>query len=202
VAELGRTLPLNQVLDVNTTVAEKLWLEGSEPPEEIDFHRDNAAISKNGLWLIRRLKLNELEASLVGTIKSPDQICLAAVAELSQLRKHGLSAISHGFATNHDGSGVFTVSPYIPDLIKCTSSDFREYVAPSLTNYLTEYQEDYKNDRSRLCFDDIYTSRQYSKLGQTSIPILLDVDPIMRVGGAWADQLASVMGLIANGDLY
>ena len=130
----GNVAKVNQTFEISAGEAGRMWVDGGPlPPEteytDTDFERLRR--SENGAWLVR---LNDpaVEGRLSG---SAAELAERAGAEFARLRAAGVNVVTHAITPSVLGRRIFTVSPWIDGVEKCSREAFDAVVQPALVVY-------------------------------------------------------------------
>jgi len=163
---------VNHRFDISPHAAARLWSEGEPLPEAgdypPDYHPSPTRIlrSADGRWLIRR-QVAPLPADILTTHETVD----TAAVELERLQTHGIDVVSHGITTSPMAETIFTVSPWIPDMVPCGEDAFRAAIAPRVGHY-------FRDSLGELVLYDVGKKEQFSSCAATDgQPFMHDADP-------------------------
>lgn len=190
---------INQQLGVDTALAEALWADGVANGADHDItgiNDDNTVRANNGTLLVRRKPLHETNESRLSL--TAEDICNTAIRELVRMRREQIDIISYGIVPSQDQKSVFTVTPWLSDLLPCPPTTFDHEVAPKLQSYLQVPAADFNledlNVRPQatphIYMWDISRSAQFSTLQSNHTPFLHDPEPRLSDDATQAYMLA------------
>lgn len=153
---------VNERFDISPHAAARLWSEGVPLPATSDHYPPDyypspgrILRSADGRWIIRRQAPN-LPTDDLSIHDAVD----TTMAEFERLQRMGLDVISRGMTTSPMAETIFTVSPWIPDMVPCDQAAFKDSIAPVVTDY-------FKRVMGSVGLRDISRRFQYSSCGET-----------------------------------
>lgn len=170
IAERELAVPLlNESFEISPEEAVELWAEGVEMPPAPDRGRmdtDRIRRSADGSWVVRRDRHK-------GTFPSHDHTAEWALEQFERLQELGLNVISRGMTPSPEGETLVTVTPWLPDMMRCSEDILRTVVTPVLSRYFAGAVA------GSIILADLRKGHQYSQLRSTGDVLLHDTDPYM-----------------------
>jgi hypothetical protein len=130
---------LNTTLEVSNFEVLQMWERGVEMPPEARRHADaynRIRRSENGKWVIRFHDLS-LDPPPLDTLFTAEETCVIALKEFARLQSCEVDVISRGCIAPTDKPHVYTVNPWIPEMVTCTEAEYLTGIKPKLNPYFS-----------------------------------------------------------------
>lgn len=158
---------LNRRFEVRPDIAETMWAKSNVLPER-DEPQKVDRIRRFSNFVIRKLPVKEINFE-------PTEHVFICKSELARLSATGISILAHSIAISPDGSRIYTITPYIAGLQKCSPEEFEKNLYEPLERYFDAVPQ----HGQRL--GDIDDPEQFSAIPNLGVePFLHDVDPYLN----------------------